>query len=631
MRAEEEPEGIIAHVVRYELIIVLAVAPLMLFPNRASIAGLVVVALVWLARWVAYKRLTRPSAMNAPELLLIAMALIGYFISIDRQLSEPKLWGIFLQAVLFFSVLNGLHNRRDIDWLTWGIVALTAGTALASLVGTQWDIVRLASFPGIYDRLPQLIRGLPDSGLSPAQDLFHPREVGAAMGMLLPFITTLLLFARSRWLRLASGLTLLLGGFVLILSQALMGLFGLLVGWAIIAVWWRRWMIIPVILAGLAVLGLAWAIAPDNWLSLMLSVDNPYGIAVVLRLDMWSRALAMIADMPYTGIGLNTFPLIQSHFYIGHLLGAEPHAHNLLLQTAVDLGFPGLIALFWLSAAFYMTAWRVAARLEDRALTALVIGAVAGVTAYIAGGALDVMTLGAKPVAALSLFIGLVGALRWLTAEVDQPAEEGSPRNRQASRFVGLAMPAVLILIFVLSVAVWPAKVNTNWALIPAHQAIYAARQTGRLPEASSTQALELLPGAIQQEPDNPELYGIYGTLLAWNEQPAAAIQALAQRVDLDSREPLRYAPFLAWQRESLGQEEPDNGQLLLKIYQQWQARFPERADLHALVSLVYERQLGAVDQAAAVQRQALTEGAAPRTLLEFYYQMLLGESTGHD
>jgi len=67
MRAEEEPEGIIAHVVRYELIIVLAVAPLMLFPNRASIAGLVVVALVWLARWVAYKRLTRPSAMNAPE------------------------------------------------------------------------------------------------------------------------------------------------------------------------------------------------------------------------------------------------------------------------------------------------------------------------------------------------------------------------------------------------------------------------------------------------------------------------------------------------------------------------------------------------------------------------------------
>jgi hypothetical protein len=400
-----------------------------------------------------------------------------------------------------------------------------------------------------------------------------------------------------------------------------MGFFGLLVGWAIIAVWWRRWLLIPLLLLGVVFVVLALTAVPPNWATILLSVDDPIGAGVVLRLDMWSRALAMLADMPYTGIGLNTFPLIQTHFYTGHLLGPEPHAHNLILQTALDLGLPGLLAFLWLLAAFYLTAWRAGRQLADRWLQAVVIGAVAGVTAYVAGGVLDVMTLGAKPVAALTLFLGLVGALGWLS----EPAAAGEPAARRA-QLAGLATPAILLLALILSVVLRPATVLVNLALIPAHQSIYAARQLGRLPPTQLGQAVEWLPQAIRQDPDNPELYGAYGSVLAWSGDPAAALETLARRVALDARDPYAYAPFLAWQRDLTGEPPESAWQTLQRVYQHWQLRFPERAENQALLSLVHEQGLGDGDGAAAILAGGLQEGATPRSLLEYYQSALAGD-----
>lgn len=620
---------VLALVAHNELQIVLLLAPLMLFPGKLSFIAPLVIGVVWLARRATYGYFTRRSLMNWPVALLLGMAIIGYFVSVDRQLSEPKLWGIFLQAVLFFSVLNGLHSWKGVQVLSWGVVVLTLGIALLSLVGTNWDVVRFAPFPQLYDHLPRLIRNIPDSGLSPGQDLFHPREVGAALGMLLPFVTAVMLFGSSRWLRFIPALALVTGEIVLLLSQALMGLLGLLVGWAILALWWRRWMMVPILLAGLSVAIVANVLAPDNWVALLLATDNPVGIGVVLRLDMWSRALAMIADMAFTGVGLNTFPLIQTHFYPGHLLGAEPHAHNLFLQTAVDLGVPGLLGLLWLLVAFYLTAWRTSGRVADRPMKALLIASVAGVTAYVAGGLLDVMTLGAKPVAALSLFLGLVGALSWLPqGGVALAGGESVPIDLRP-RLAGLAAPGLILFVVVVSMALYPGKLLSNRALIPAHQAIFAARQTGSLPKGAAMQATEWLPKAIQSDPANPELYGEQASLLAWQDSPAAALEALGRRVALDGQNPMGYAPFLAWQDRLAGWPAANEWESLLRIYRQWQARYPQRAEYYSLLSLVYERHLGDTGRAIDLQRQALDQEALPQSLIEQYHAMLTGQSSG--
>ena len=255
------------------------------------------------------------------------------------------------------------------------------------------------------------------------------------------------------------------------------------------------------------------------------------------------------------------------------------------------------------------------------------IGAVAGVSAYVAGGLLDVMTLGAKPVAALSLLLGLTGALNWL-AHDPEPAAEGDDARGRLGRVKGLAAPALFLLILIIGFALWPGSVSRNLALIPAHQAVYVARQSGRLPAAETDRAMAWLPRAIEQDPGNPELHGIYGSLLAWSEMPDAALNAFARRVLIDGRMPYRYAPFLAWQRELAGLPPESGWQTLLRVYRQWQIRFPGRAEYPVMISLIHQQHLQDSDQALLNQQQALEAGAIPGSLLEFY-RALLAERTG--
>ena len=120
---------------------------------------------------------------------------------------------------------------------------------------------------------------------------------------------------------------------------------------------------------------------PPRQLLALLDVDYPLGNGVALRLDMRGRALAVIRDMPLTGIGLDTFPLVQSHFCTGYFIGLETHAQDLLATVVVDLGLPGLLAFLSLLIAFYLTVFQANRRIESREVRILHVGFSAAVAA----------------------------------------------------------------------------------------------------------------------------------------------------------------------------------------------------------------------------------------------------------
>jgi tetratricopeptide (TPR) repeat protein len=78
------------------------------------------------------------------------------------------------------------------------------------------------------------------------------------------------------------------------------------------------------------------------------------------RWQVWTRALLMIRDYPFTGIGLDTFRLVaQNEYpYFNYAYNQTEHPHNLFLQAGADQGVLGLLALLWLIIAFYRTAAR---------------------------------------------------------------------------------------------------------------------------------------------------------------------------------------------------------------------------------------------------------------------------------
>jgi len=131
------------------------------------------------------------------------------------------------------------------------------------------------------------------------------------------------------------------------------------------------------------------------------------------RLEIWSRALYTIRDFPLTGCGLGAFRRISRVLYSLFLIGLDVdigHAHNIFLQTALDLGLPGLVAYLALLLVAGAVCWRWA-HCGDRLARPLALGLMAGLIGLHAYGLTDAVALGSKPAAAFWFALGLVVCL----------------------------------------------------------------------------------------------------------------------------------------------------------------------------------------------------------------------------
>jgi O-antigen ligase len=587
---------------------------LLLMSGPWSSLALIIILLTWLGRWQTQGYLTRRTPMDVPLLFLLITALVGYFVAVDPARAYRRLTWIMAQVALLYSLLNCLRTGRDIWRYAQGLVVGTTVFALVSLVGTDWQLAPLLDLPWLYDHIPSLIRGFPSGGLYSHPVSINPRLAGAVLATLLPLSMVMFSSGRSRWDRLLALAALLTGGLVLLLSQAMMGFFGLAMSLLLIVVWWRRWLIWPAIAGPLLLAGAVLIYGPQRWLLPMLDTSNILGLRLVLRLDIWSRALAMIQDMPFTGIGLDNFAVVQPHFYIGHLLGPTQHAHNLLLQTTLDFGILGAVALLWLLLAFLVMLVSAYRTTTSREIQVLLVGLGAGVLAYFAGGLTDVNPIGEIQTTVLWAMLGLAAA-----AVVVAKGQSAGPDRlwKLASNRWLLAIPAFTLLVGLL---LFPSALQRNLSLIPAQQVIYEARTTGNLPMKKAEVAVSRLNRVIASDSHNPELFGLLGSLYAWQGAEEAALCALRERLNLDSEDPLGlYAPFLKWRLQLVGDPIPSPSDGLLRVYQVWRNRFPNRAEAYTLTALVWQEHEENVDRAADLLQSGLDKGANPQELLQVH------------
>ena len=125
------------------------------------------------------------------------------------------------------------------------------------------------------------------------------------------------------------------------------------------------------------------------------------------RLELWNRALAMIQDFPLTGIGLGQFSPALQTLYPSFILPRDqfvPHAHNLYLAYATELGLPGLAAFLVLEARF-MRSCLLGLRAWRGQLGWAAAGLVSAMLVFLVYGLTDAIGPGAR--AGLVLWIGL--------------------------------------------------------------------------------------------------------------------------------------------------------------------------------------------------------------------------------
>lgn len=606
----------------YELWFLAIAAPILLFPSSWwPYLALGLIALTWLCRWITTGRLSVSTGVDIPITIILVMALVGYSISIAPALSETRLWSLILGVAIFYGTANSFSSEKQTWAATVILAVLMLGIAGISLLGTDWQQTRLVEAPWIYDRLPSLIRGLPNSGVPRASDLIQPRFVGITMGVFVAFFLALLFFSRNRNQRSLSLVVVILGIGTLLLTQTLAGLAGVLVAVLFMAVWRSRWFFVAILL-GLAC-GLAALLTsnPIRIFQYLLSVDNSMGIAVALRLDMWSRAIAMIRDMPFTGIGLNTFPVIQTNFYPGFLLGPEPHAHNLFLQTALDLGVPGLVAFMWLIITWAYKVWYKYQASEDYEYRILLLGLIAGVLSYLVAGFIDAMMLGAKPSVVLWILLGIGAApLRslepvWNVAQV---------RHKRIIRYVSL-ITIILVISFFWAI-INPAAFYMNIGAIQTHHALSDSQDSDLPDQAAFNGPKSTLLKVLSLDSRSVSAYELLGRIYVWEGMPDKAISAFANRVYLDGKEPLlHYFPSEYLLRLTHGGEVKNNQNWddLIQVYSHWRDRFPERAEVYVEIGLVWQCYLGNLDVTENILKTGIENQAKPSGLLEYYQNLL--------
>lgn len=411
-----------------DLLVVLAAAPFFIFPQALITPLLMGGLLLWLLlrgrRWTADSWGT---PLNVPLLGVAVMLLVGLGATYDLALSFPKASGVYYGLLLCLTLTHALRTPRALHLAVGGLLGGGVAVALLSLVGTRWSVRKMPltrRLVALYQQLPTLVRGLPR-----APEGFNPNVVGGTLTLFVPLAVVLLVYVaarrrgrpgRTRLLSAALLLALLLLGATLLLTQSRLAYLATGVTLLLLGLSERgvvRWVALGVLLVGLGALVV---LGPNTVAYGLFGVPtlaawSRYGV-LSGRQEIWHRALAVLRDHPLTGIGFSTLvPIVHARYPTFHLTPDKDftHAHNLYLQTALDLGIPGLIAFLALLIVLSILLVRVqrhAARPFHRALAK---GLRFGMTAQLLYGLADAIALGQKSGVFFWSYLG-VGAALWL-------------------------------------------------------------------------------------------------------------------------------------------------------------------------------------------------------------------------
>ncbi len=295
---------------------------------------------------------------------LCIMLPVTWEITIDRATTGWQILRILNGIGLFYAVVHWLSWQVSLDRLSKLVIALEAMGLLIVVLGltsTKWPIGKSRTFDQIYYYLSTFsTASIHPNVLAGALLLFLPIPVAFS---LLPLVTrygqlkndlvaTSFVWGRQLW---HGAVALLLCGTVL-LTQSRGAILGLIATLMVVTFRTTGNLVRALFLGALITFVVLGWLFPQEFSTLISQFTSDSAVSTgAIRLEIWSRAYYMIQDFPFTGIGMGNFQRILELMYPLFLTTEIiPHAHNLFLQIATDLGLPGLIC--WLAIVLGVTA-----------------------------------------------------------------------------------------------------------------------------------------------------------------------------------------------------------------------------------------------------------------------------------
>lgn len=407
-------------IILWQWVILLLLLPLVLYP--AGLRGLVllVIPLFWAARKIASGHFFQTSPYDFAIMILLIMTGQSIVVSFDLEVALPKIISLLFSIALFYAVLDFGRNHSIFPIVA---VFLLGGIflSLVGLVGKVWlppyDILN-----GIRSSLQLDSLTIPGT----VGGTINENELAGALTWVAPLAFACFiglgkrLWVRNKIIFLFVLIATILSCFVLIATSSRGGILAFGSGITLVIAFFipSRWrLVISIAFATMILVGLTY------FYGFELAGGDAIGDTLGLtgRVEIWSRALVAISDFPFTGVGFNSFRHIVGVLYPLFIIPSTidlAHAHNHLLQTALDVGLPGMVsylALWFISAGLLWSARRKLIRrgLRRHSYYALVAGLSGSMLSGWVFGMFDAIALGSRPTFLWWMLLGLIASVHF--------------------------------------------------------------------------------------------------------------------------------------------------------------------------------------------------------------------------
>jgi hypothetical protein len=312
----------------------------------------------WFLRLVNGRFPFRNSVLDIPMLVFLIMALVGVWAAYDREMAMAKFW-VLLAGILIFYALAG-QPQANLMLVISALSLLAVFIAGYFLMVHNWQVQ--PPEPGTLNRI-----GLWWMKVRPSIQQTQPNHnrIGGILAVLLPFI---LVNAWNAWrerrvpallISIPSGILALVGLLMSISRVAWLAL-GLAMGICVLISRGRgllakneyirtrvknaKWKAVVLILMAAVGLMIGESIALPNMMAALLA-RFPGLHDAGSRLELYRNSIYLIADFPYTGAGLGTFPGTYSRYVMlipDYLFG---YSHNLFLDITLEQGLLSSLAV----------------------------------------------------------------------------------------------------------------------------------------------------------------------------------------------------------------------------------------------------------------------------------------------
>jgi putative inorganic carbon (hco3(-)) transporter len=330
---------------------------------------LIVLLLLWLAEFGSGRatRLKSFWRVSIPLLLFVGAGLISTLVAEKPLFSGFELLDMAKGFLLYLYLANCVRDRRDVNWILAGLMAALLFESSLGLY--QWLLQRPLGLSFLGEVTAPAGLGAADwTGVRARGTLYSANIFSMYLGMTLPIVAAVLLGPARHITKLLAGVVTVFGLVATVLTLSRGGWMGMLAAVVVLVVLSGRKssttrgrrLILSVLIALLVTLFIGLL---TNGAVIRRLTENDRGAAEA-RVPLMNGALAIIADHPVTGTGLNNY-----------LFGLRPYdptrglarygglgvVHNSFLLIAAETGLFGLAAFVWLLLAL---GWRGLASLR---------------------------------------------------------------------------------------------------------------------------------------------------------------------------------------------------------------------------------------------------------------------------